>query len=131
MRIRERFRRFILSRFDGVPYEEYERMYDACEHLDDENQRLKQEIERKNSQVSFSLIDTNTPVKVRAQREYTKEEAMSPDAPNHAWNEIAQEFMPAVLDNMRRMVKYDPIMSCFSVSAELWLYPLGNKGEQE
>lgn len=109
MKIRERFRRFMLSMFDGVPYEE---------------------IERKNSQVSVSLMGAYKPVIVKAKRVYTTGEVMTQDVRDRAWNEIAQEFMPAVLDNMRRCVRYCPNEDCYKVSAELWLYPLDKENER-
>ena len=140
--LRERFRRFILRLFKGVPYEEYEGAQEELRaahieivslntDLDKANREidnLKEDIKRKDGSIAFShRFGSCQPVKLRTKRIYSNAEYCDMIRRNAVLNDLARDFMPAVERYMWWKVENTP--QDYTATAELWLYPIGNKGE--
>lgn len=108
--LRERFRRFMLRLFNGVPAEDYDKLQDQIR-----NSSLRRESLRR---------DRIYPIKAQTRKYYSEEEMLF----HHEMLEsLAREFLPVVMDSMWWKAEHDPRTAEFMVSAELWLYPLNEK----
>lgn len=143
--LRERFRRFMLRLFKGVPYEEYEEVQEELReaHIEivglnkdlDEAYRkihiLKEDIKRKDGSIAFfHRFGTRQPVKLHTKKTYSDGEYCDAVRRMCVLDDLAQGFLPAIKNYMWYQV--EPNSPEPSATAELWLYPLNDdKGDKD
>ncbi len=136
---RERFRRFMLRLFKGVPYEDYEEAQEELREahieivslnkdLDEanrESRNLKEDIKRKDSSIAFfHRFGTRQPVKLQTEKTYSGGEYCDAVRRMCVLDDLAQGFLPAIKNYMWYRVNDacpEPM-----ATAELWLYPLND-----
>lgn len=143
--LRERFRRFVLRLFKGVPAEEMEQILcdyadTTCEvgKLNNEKEELKAKIDvlegdikRKDGSIAFfHRFGTRQPVKLHTKKTYSGGEYCDAIRRMCVLDDLAQGFLPAIKNCMWYQVDaYSPEPTAV---AELWLYPLNDdKGDKD